>query len=250
MNVLILAAGYATRLYPLTLNKAKPLLEIAGQPMIAWVMDNLRGIKEIETVYIVTNSKFASDFEKWVKEYQDENPEFHFKVINDGSTSDEDKLGAIGDINLVLTREQLTDKDLLVVAGDNLFSDSLSGFVEQARECEAGVAVYDVGKLEEVRKYSNLQVDSKGVITHFEEKPQKPTSTLTAIALYYFAAPVLSLFTTYIAAGNNPDQPGRFIQWLYPRKPVKTVLVTGKWFDVGSKETLEEANRVFAAYRK
>ena len=250
MNVLILAAGYATRLYPLTLNKAKPLLEIAGQPMIAWVMDNLRGIKEIETVYIVTNSKFASDFEKWAKEYQDKNPEFHFKVINDGSTSDEDKLGAIGDINLVLTREQLTDKDLLVVAGDNLFSDSLAGFVEQARECEAAVAVYDVGKLEEVRKYSNVQVDSKGVITHFEEKPQKPSNTLTAIALYYFAAPVLSLFTTYIAAGNNPDQPGRFIQWLYTRKPVKTVLITGEWFDVGSKETLEEANRVFTAYRK
>ena len=250
MNVLILAAGYATRLYPLTLNKAKALLEIAGQPMIAWVMDNLRGIKEIETVYIVTNSKFASDFEKWAKEYQDKNPEFHFKVINDGSTSDEDKLGAIGDINLVLTREQLTDKDLLVVAGDNLFSDSLAGFVEQARECEAAVAVYDVGKLEEVRKYSNVQVDSKGVITHFEEKPQKPSNTLTAIALYYFAAPVLSLFTTYIAAGNNPDQPGRFIQWLYTRKPVKTVLVRGKWFDVGSKETLEEANRVFALYRK
>jgi len=250
MNVLILAAGYATRLYPLTLNKAKALLEIAGQPMIAWVMDNLRGIKEIETVYIVTNSKFASDFEKWAKEYQDKNPEFHFKVINDGSTSDEDKLGAIGDINLVLTREQLTDKDLLVVAGDNLFSDSLAGFVEQARECEAAVAVYDVGKLEEVRKYSNVQVDSKGVITHFEEKPQKPSNTLTAIALYYFAAPVLSLFTTYIAAGNNPDQPGRFIQWLYTRKPVKTVLITGEWFDVGSKETLEEANRVFTAYRK
>ena len=250
MNVLILAAGYATRLYPLTLNKAKALLQIAGQPMIAWVMDNLRGIKEIETVYIVTNSKFASDFEKWAKEYQDKNPEFHFKVINDGSTSDEDKLGAIGDINLVLTREQLTDKDLLVVAGDNLFSDSLAGFVEQARECEAAVAVYDVGKLEEVRKYSNVQVDSKGVITHFEEKPQKPSNTLTAIALYYFAAPVLSLFTTYIAAGNNPDQPGRFIQWLYTRKPVKTVLITGEWFDVGSKETLEEANRVFTAYRK
>ena len=131
-----------------------------------------------------------------------------------------------------------------------MFSDSLSGFVEQARECEAAVAVYDVGKLEEVRKYSNLQVDSKGVITHFEEKPQKPTNTLTAIALYYFAAPVLSLFTTYVAAGNNPDQPGRFIQWLYTRKPVKTVLVTGKWFDVGSKETLEEANQVFAVYRK
>src|SRR5437588_5897822 len=250
MNVLILAAGYATRLYPLTLNKAKPLLEIAGRPMIAWVVDNLRDVEGIEMVYIVTNSKFASDFEKWAKEYQDRQPKFHFKIINDGSTSDEDKLGAIGDINLVLTREQLTGKDLLVIAGDNLFSDSLSGFVEQARESEAAVAVYDVGKLEEVRKYSNLQVDSKGVITHFEEKPKKPTNTLTVIALYYFPAPILSLFTTYIAAGNNPDQPGRFIQWLYTPNAVMNVLVTVNWFDVAGKETLEAANRVFAVYRK
>src|SRR5437588_2125478 len=250
MNALILAAGYATRLYPLTLNKAKPLLEIGGKPIIEWLFDNLASVPRLQTVFVVTNNKFAGQFQNWADRYQDRHRAMPIKIINDGSTSDEDKRGAIGDINLVLTREQLTDKDLLVVAGDNLFSDSLSGFVEQARECEAAVAVYDVGKLEEVRKYSNLQVDSKGVITHFEEKPQKPANTLTAIALYYFSAPVLSLFTTYIAAGNNPDQPGRFIQWLYPRKPVKTVLVTGKWFDVGSKETLEEANRVFAAYRK
>ena len=248
MNVLILAAGYATRLYPLTLSKAKPLLEVAGKPMIGWVMDGLCGIDRIETIYIVTNAKFASDFEKWADKYRKANPEFRFKIINDGSTSDADKLGAIGDINLVLTREQLSGTDLLVIAGDNLFSDSLAEFVAQARATEAAVAVYDVGDLEEVRKYSNVQVDSNGVITDFEEKPSKPTNTLTAIGLYYYSAGVVSLVTTYIAAGNNPDQPGRFIQWLHTRKPVKTVKISGKWFDVGSKETLEEANRIFAAY--
>jgi glucose-1-phosphate thymidylyltransferase len=248
MNVLILAAGYATRLYPLTLNKAKPLLEVAGKPMIAWVVDNLHGVKGIETIYIVTNSKFAADFEAWTKQYAAAHPGFHFKIINDGSTSDNDKLGAIGDINLVLTREQIGGTDLLIVGGDNLFSESLKDFVERARGSEAAVAVYDVGDLEAIKKYNNLEVDKDGVIIHFEEKPKQPMNTLTAIALYYYSAKTLSDFTTYIAAGNNPDQPGRFIQWLYTRKPVKTVKISGKWFDVGSKETLEEANKVFAQF--
>jgi glucose-1-phosphate thymidylyltransferase len=248
MNVLILAAGYATRLYPLTLNKAKPLLDVAGKPMIAWVVDNLRGIEGIETIYIVTNSKFANDFEAWTKEYASAHPKFRCKIVNDGSTSDDDKLGAIGDINLVLTREQIGGTDLLIVGGDNLFSKSLGDFVKSARGSEAAVAVYDVGDLEEIRKYNNLEVDKDGVIIHFEEKPKQPVNTLTAIALYYYSPNVLSDFATYVAAGNNPDQPGRFIQWLYPRKPVKTVRVSGKWFDVGSKETLEEANKIFAMF--
>jgi glucose-1-phosphate thymidylyltransferase len=89
-------------------------------------------------------------------------------------------------------------------------------------------------------------VDAEGIITHFEEKPAKPKSTLAAIALYYYARDLLPLFKTYIAAGNNPDQPGRFVQWLYTRKPLKTFQIKGKWLDIGSKETLEEANKVFA----
>jgi glucose-1-phosphate thymidylyltransferase len=248
MNVLILAAGYATRLYPLTLNKAKPLLDVAGRPMIAWVVDNLRGVEGIETIYIVTNSKFVRDFEAWATDYTESHHRFKFKIVNDGSTTDDDKLGAIGDINLVLTREQITGTDLLIIAGDNLFSEPLTDWVKQARGNEAAVAVHDVGDLEQIRKYNNLETDANGIITGFEEKPKEPKSTLTAIALYYYSPAVLSLITTYIAAGNNPDQPGRFIQWLYTRKPVKTIEVSGIWFDVGSKETLEEANKVFAQF--
>jgi glucose-1-phosphate thymidylyltransferase len=247
MNALILAAGYATRLYPLTLTKAKPLLEVAGKPMIEWVMDNLAPVSGVETIYIVTNDKFAADFQAWAEGYQDRHSNFRFKIINDGSTSDDDKLGAIGDINLVLTREDdLKKNNLMVIAGDNLFSEPLTDFVECAQQSEAAVAVYDVGSLEEIKKYGNISVDAKGIITHFEEKPEKPKSTLAAIALYYYSREVLPLFTTYIAAGNNPDQPGRFVQWLYPRKPVKTFQIKGKWLDIGSKETLEEASKIFA----
>ena len=246
MDVIILAAGYATRLYPLTLDRAKPLLEVAGKPMIEWVLDNLANVPGLGTIYIVTNDKFANDFQTWTDRYQHRQSELKFKVINDGSKSDDDKLGAIGDINFVITRESLSKSDLLIVAGDNLFSESLAGFVEYANKTEATVAVYDVGDLEKIKKYGNITIDSGGVITHFEEKPEKPQSTLAAIALYYYSREIISLVTTYLAAGNNPDQPGRFVQWLYTRKPVKTFQIKGKWLDIGSKETLEEANGIFA----
>src|SRR5213594_206508 len=153
MNALILAAGYATRLYPLTLNRAKPLLVVGGKPIIEWVVDNLAGVPDLETVYIVTNDKFAADFDEWSSHYQAAHPEFRFKIVNDGSTSDEDKLGAIGDINLVVTRENLSQSGLLVIAGDNLFTESVANFVECARETDATVAIYDVGNLEAIKKY-------------------------------------------------------------------------------------------------
>jgi glucose-1-phosphate thymidylyltransferase len=250
MNVLILAAGYATRLYPLTLNKAKPLLEIAGKPMIEWLADHLAPIPDLETIFIVTNAKFASDFQNWANRYQQRRPKINFKIINDGSRSDHDKLGAIGDINLVLTRENLAAKDLIVVAGDNLFSEPLTKFADCARNTEAAVAVYDVGSLDAIKKYASVIIDAKGVITEFEEKPPNPKSSLAAIALYYYSRQVLPLFTTYLAAGNNPDQPGRFLQWLYPRKPVQTCQIKGLWLDIGSKETLEEANKIFQQFAR
>src|SRR6266567_603396 len=222
MNALILAAGYATRLYPLTLNKAKPLLEVGGKPIIEWVLDNLTAVPGFGATYIVTNDKFATDFQNWANGYQDRHRGLQIKIINDGSTSDDDKLGAIGDINLVLTRENLTNDDLLVIAGDNLFEQPLIDFVKAAKSSPATVAVHDVGDLQAMKKYGTVTIDKNGVITNFEEKPDKPKSTLAAVALYYYSREVLPLFTTYLAAGNNPDQPGLFLQWLYTRKPVNT----------------------------
>src|SRR5437764_1104409 len=244
MNALILAAGYATRLYPLTLHKAKPLLLVVGKPIIEWVVDNLAGVPDLETIYVVTNNKFAPAFQAWSERYRSRHPEFKFKIINDGSKSDEDKLGAIGDINFVITRENLTQSSLLIVAGDNLFTESLTEFVVCARETEATVAVYDVGDAEAIKKYGNIAVDADGIITRFEEKPERPQGTLAAIAVYYYSPAVLSLLTTYLAAGNNPDQPGRFVQWLYTRKPVQTYHIKGEWLDIGSKETLEKADEL------
>jgi glucose-1-phosphate thymidylyltransferase len=247
MNALILAAGYATRLYPLTLNKAKPLLPVGGKPIIEWLADHLVELDDLETIFIVTNDKFAKGFQEWADDYRRRQPKARFKIVNDGSTSDANKLGAIGDINLVLTRESLLETDLLVLAGDNLFTESLERFVKFARNTDATVALYDVGDIEAMKKYACVTTDSSGVITDFEEKPEKPTTTLAAIALYYYSREVLPLFVTYLASGNNPDQPGRFLQWLYQRKPVKTFEIKGQWLDIGSKETLEAADKMFAS---
>lgn len=249
MNALILAAGYATRLYPLTLNKAKPLLEVGGKPIIEWLFDNLRTIPDLKTTYVVTNAKFAGDFQNWADAYQAKSKsksKSTIKIINDGSTSDDDKLGAIGDINLVLTREKIDDDDLIVIAGDNLFEQPLNDFVNAAKGSGATVAVHDVGDLEAIKKYGTITVDDKGVVTSFEEKPEKPKSTLASIALYYYSREVLPLFRTYLDEGNNPDQPGRFLQWLYTRRPVNTFKMSGRWLDIGSKETLAAADKLFA----
>ena len=245
MKVLILAAGYATRLYPLTLTRPKPLLDVAGKPMIEHVLDNIAPIPGIDRVYVVTNAKFADQFQKWADNYRATKSKLNFTIINDGSTDDSNKLGAIGDLNLVLNREKIDD-DLIVVAGDNLFSQSVEQFGEYCRGKNAPVlAVYDVGNLEEIKKYNAITMDKDGRITFFEEKPKQPQSTVTGIALYFYPKASLPLIQQYVAEGNNPDQPGRLVQWMYPRTPFYTWRVPGLWFDIGSKETLEEANRIF-----
>ncbi len=245
MKVLILAAGYATRLYPLTLTQPKPLLTVAGKPMIDYVLDNLAPIEGIDCVYVVTNDKFASHIQKWADDYKTR-ATFEFKVINDGSKDDSDKLGAIGDLNYVLDQEQVDD-DLIVVAGDNLFSEKLGAFGEFCRGKDAPVlGIYDVRSLEDAKKYSVVDLEANGQISNFVEKPEKPSCSLIGIALYYYPKSVLPLINQYVAEGNNPDQPGRLVQWLYQRTPFYTWKVPGMWYDIGDKQTLEEANRIFA----
>src|SRR6266516_2586826 len=246
MKVIILAAGYATRLHPLTLTQPKPLLPVAGKPMIEYVLDNLAPIGGLDHIYVVTNSKFARHFQEWADLYRATKAKLDFTIVNDGSTDDTNKHGAIGDLRLVLTRQRLDD-DIIVVAGDNLFSEKLTDYGRVCREKKTPVlAVYDVGELEQIKKYNAITIDGEGRIVFFEEKPKNPTSTLTGIALYHYPRSTLPLIEQYIAEGNNPDQPGRLVQWLYPRLPVYTWKVPGLWFDIGSKESLEEANRIFA----
>ena len=153
MKVIILAAGYATRLYPLTLTKPKPLLPVAGKPMIDYVLDNLAPIPGIDRIYVVTNNKFASHFQDWADGYGSAKSGLNFTIVNDASTDDSNKLGAIGDLHLVLTQQKVDD-ELIVIAGDNLFSESLAPFGRVCRERKAPVlGVYDVKSVEQAKKY-------------------------------------------------------------------------------------------------
>jgi glucose-1-phosphate thymidylyltransferase len=246
VKVIVLGAGYATRLYPLTLHQPKPLLPVAGKPMIEHVIDNLNPIAEVDHIYIVTNAKFAEHFQKWADGYNTLHSGAPITIVNDLTTDESNRLGAIGDMNLVLTEAQIDD-DIIVVAGDNLFSDSLENFGEFSHATDAPVlGVYDVGNLEEIKKYNAIEIDEADRITFFEEKPAQPKSTLTGIALYYYPKQTLPLIRQYVDEGNHADQPGRLVQWLYPRIPFYIWRVPGIWFDVGSRETLEEANRIFA----
>src|SRR5438445_2004873 len=172
MKVIILAAGYATRIYPLTLTQPKPLLPVAGKPMIEYVLDNHDPIGGLDRIYVVTNTKFAAQFQRWADGYRATKAKLDFTIVNDGSTDDTNKLGAIDDLHLVLTREHVED-DIIVVAGDNLFSQKLEAFGQFCREKNAPVlAVYDVKELEQVKKYNAINIDPNGRITFFEEKPK------------------------------------------------------------------------------
>ena len=238
MRLVVLAAGYATRLYPLTLDRPKPLLDVAGRPMLERVLDRLAGVP-FAAIYVVTNSKFAPHFSRWA-EGRD-----RVQVIDDGTTSDETKRGAIGDLALVLEQERVDD-DVVVVAGDNLFSDDLSGFGDYVRARNAPVlAVYDVGDLDEIKKYGAVEVDGDDRVVAFEEKPPEPKTTLAALALYFYPRAALPLVRRYIDEGNNPDQPGRLVEWMHTRTPVYAWRAPGLWLDIGSHETLAEADRIF-----
>jgi glucose-1-phosphate thymidylyltransferase len=239
VKALVLAAGYATRLYPLTLDKPKALLEVGGKPMLDRVLEAVLPMG-VDGTIVVTNSKFAPHFEDWAGGRDG------ITVLDDGTTSNDDRLGAIGDIGFVIDRLGL-DEELVVVAGDNLFGGDLSGFAAYGREVDAPViAVHDIGDLESMREYNQIEIDSEGRIVFFEEKPERARTTMAGVALYYYPRHTLPLVREYLAEGQNPDQPGRLVQWLYPRTPVYTWRLPGEWHDIGSAETLQAADAIFS----
>jgi glucose-1-phosphate thymidylyltransferase len=242
MRAVILAAGYATRLYPLTLDRPKALLRVGGRPILEHLLDRLGELRGLDEIHVVTNSRFAGAFREWAR-----GPGRDVRIVDDGTVDEQTRLGAIGDLDLAIRAEAIDD-DLLVLAGDNLFSESFAPFAEFGREKGSpALGVYDVGDLDIVRgRYNAIELDGDDRVVFFEEKPERPTSTLTGIALYFYPRASLPLVSRYLEEGNNPDQPGRLVQWLYPQTPVYAWRVPGRWYDVGSKETLAEADRAFS----
>jgi len=236
MKVIILAAGYATRLRPLTDRMPKPLLPVAGRPIVDWIVDNAREIPEVDDVHLVTNSRFAEDFRRWAGPTG-------VIVHDDGTFTNEDRLGAVGDLQFAIERGGIDD-DLLVVAGDNLFDYRLVDFVAdwRRRGAAAAVAVYDCGDLELAAQYGIVELGDDDRIEFFVEKPDDPPSTLAATATYLYPREHLPLIRRFLDEGNASDQAGSLVAWLYQREPVYGYRFDGEWFDVGNHAQLLDAD--------
>ena len=238
MKAIILAGGYATRLRPLTDDLSKCLLPIGGRPMVDWILDRVEEVEEIDEVHVVTNSRFARDFEHWAMSKDG------VTVHDDGTTSNEDRLGAIGDVAFTLDGAGIND-DVMVIAGDNLFDYSLQDYVDfwRGKAVASAVAIRDVGDLRLASQYGIVELDGDRVIS-FEEKPASPTTTLCATATYIYHREHLPLVRRFLDEGNPPDQSGSFVEWLCSREPVYGYWFTGPWLDIGDKEQLLVADNM------
>ncbi len=242
MKALVLCAGYATRMYPLTLDKPKALLPVAGKPILEYIMDALVTVVEINGIFIVTNAKFLTHFVAWREVYETKKEIY---CLSDGSTSEENRLGAIGDMKFIIDKEAIDD-DLLVVAGDNLFNFHIREFVDFFKTHGTSIAVYDIRDKEKMKKFGEVRIDGRLRVVDFVEKPADPQTTLAASCLYLFGRDALKLIDKYIEEGKNPDQPGRYIQWLHKKKDVFAFTIPGQWFDIGDLSEYEKANQSFA----
>ena len=238
MKCVILAAGYATRLRPLTNDVPKHLLPVGERPMLDWVLDRIRELEDVDEIHLVTNSRFAPAFEEWADEHD-------VAVFDDGTTSNEDRLGAVGDLRLAIDRGGLEDEELVVLAGDNLFDFSLSAFVAWWRSKPhpaSAVPLHDVGDLELAKSYGIAETDADDRIVRFVEKPSDPSSTLASTLIYVLPPEHVRLVATYLDEGLSPDNAGSFLGWLAEREPVYGYRFEGTWYDIGDKTQLLEAD--------
>lgn len=256
MKCVVLAAGYATRLKPLTDNQPKPLLKVGDKRMLEHIVEKIGDVKEVDEVFIVTNSKFVSHFEKWNASY--DNPtDKKITVVDDGTTCNEDRLGPVGDIKFVLDyckhRGTPVKDDLMVLAGDNLFECSLKDFADFYKSKDAStLALYDLKDLDAVRnKFGVVELGSDHEVVGFEEKPSDPKSALAATAMYIYKNKDLDHVSTVLDSKDGEVNAGELVAWLMQQgSKVHGYSFSGKWYDIGGHDELKAAHEEFLLKKK
>ncbi len=242
MKAVVLGAGYGTKLYPITKNRPKPLLPVGDEPILDHILDRLKPISSLDDVFVVTNDRFYSHYRGW-KEAREGTDRVH--LINDGSRTPEDRLGAIGDVQFAIEQREIRD-DLLVVAGDNVLEFDLTEFVSFFEEHGSVIGLKQLDE-QEVGSYSVVDVDENHRIVDFEEKPAVPRTSLISIGLYLFKADHIGLIEQYLDADHNPDEPGYLIEWMHRQVPIYGYRVEGAWYDIGDIRSYNQANEHFEA---
>jgi len=242
MKALILAAGYGTRLKPLTLKTPKPLVAIAGRPLIEHIIDWINESEAIDEILVVTNQYYWEAFCGWKNAYQ---APISIGLINDGSVSEDTRLGAVADIQLAIETQNIDD-DLLIAAGDNLFTFRLELFVRFFRSRRAPViAVYHAPNRRLLLRGGIVALDDNGQVVRFEEKPEQAWSDLACAPLYILPRAALGNPQECVAALPHTDEPGRLVQWLYPRTPVYGFRYQGQRYAVDDMATLRWVDEQF-----
>ena len=241
MKCLILAAGYATRLYPLTENFPKPLLDVGGKTILDWLVDDIDTAGLVDEYVVISNHKYAHHFDAWAK-----TKTMKVTVVDDGTSSNETRLGAVKDIQFAID-QLLLDDDMLVIAGDNVLDFSLTKFVRYAAEKNTSCIMrYFEPSEQKLTKCGVVAVDEKDQIQSMEEKPAQPKSHWCCPPFYYYTREDARLVEKGIASGCGTDAPGSYIAWLCTQTVVHAMEMPGKRFDVGN---LESYNKIKEEYK-
>jgi glucose-1-phosphate thymidylyltransferase len=244
MKAIILAAGYATRLYPLTKDYPKALLQVAGKAILDYIVEEVETIDEVDDIIIVSNDLFYRHFQDWAT---GKRPVCKKKIllVNDGTNGEDTKLGAIRDLQFVLDLYEI-EEDIVVIAGDNLFTYKLMDAFLKFRQLDQDLILAKILTDESMLKRMAVGIlDENGRIVDMEEKPKNPKSDIAFFATYFYRRDTLPLIRQYLDEGNPPDAPGYFPAWLYMRKPVYAYLFEGECYDIGTKESYYEVRELF-----
>lgn len=246
MKALILAAGYGTRLHPLTEDRPKPLLPVGGRPLLDHLAENLARVEGLREILVVVNARFEEELRDWADRIEGDvgTP---LRVISDGTREPAERLGAVGDAALAIDRAA-PDDDLLVVAGDNVFEFEIAEMVRAAAGRQAADAVVAVERRESaagLERSGVAEVDDDGWIRRFVEKPERPPGRTAAAPLHLYSRETLPLFRRYVESGGETDAPGHFLEWLVPRRDVWAWTMSAPRHDIGTPDAYRAARDHF-----